>query len=43
VSFSIDGWSGHPLTSAYRWLHIGTGAVVWPVLAAVLERTHHPR
>jgi rod shape-determining protein MreD len=41
--FSIDGWSGHPLTSPSRWLHIATGAAVWPVLAALLERTHQRR
>jgi rod shape-determining protein MreD len=41
--FSIDGWSGHPLTSPSRWLHIATGAAVWPVLVALLERTHQRR
>jgi rod shape-determining protein MreD len=40
VVFSIDGWSGHPMTSPRRWLHIATGAAVWPLIAALLERTH---
>lgn len=43
VAFSIDGWSGHPMTSSRRWLHIATGAVIWPLVAAILERTHHRR
>jgi len=43
VVFSIDGWSGHPMTSPRRWLHIATGAAVWPVIAALLERTHDRR
>lgn len=43
VVFSIDGWSGHPVTSGLRWLHPFTGAALWPLLAAVLERTHSPR
>jgi rod shape-determining protein MreD len=43
VVFSIDGWSGHPMTSPSRWLHIATGAALWPILAAILERTHERR
>jgi len=41
VVFSIDGWSGHPITSPERWLHIATGAVIWPPLAALLDHTHY--
>jgi len=43
VVFSIDGWSGHPMTSPRRWLHIATGAAIWPLIAALLERTHDRR
>ena len=43
VVFSIDGWSGHPMTSPSSWLHIATGAALWPILAAILERTHERR
>ncbi len=43
VLFSIDGWSGHPITSGWRWMHIISGAILWPFLAALLERTHDPR
>jgi rod shape-determining protein MreD len=37
VLFAIDGWTGHPVTSPLRWLHCLTGALVWPVVAAVLS------
>lgn len=43
VLFSIDGWSGHPVTSGWRWFHILSGALIWPLLTALLERTHDPR
>ena len=36
VLFAIDGWSGHPLTSPLRWVHIVTGALIWPLAAAIL-------
>ncbi|HKZ72718.1 MAG TPA: rod shape-determining protein MreD [Steroidobacteraceae bacterium] len=40
IVFAIDGWSGHPVTTPLRWAHVASGALVWPVLAAVLERSH---
>jgi len=40
ITFAIDGWSGHPVTTPLRWLHVGMGAFVWPVVSAMLERTH---
>jgi rod shape-determining protein MreD len=43
VVFSIDGWSRHPMTNPRRWLHIATGAAIWPLIAALLERTHTRR
>jgi len=36
VLFMIDGWTGHPVTSSLRWVHIVTGALIWPPAAAVL-------
>ena len=36
VVFAIDGWSGHPVTSALRWVHTVTGALIWPPVAAIL-------
>ena len=43
ILFAIDGWSGHPMTSPLRWVHAATGALVWPLATALLERTHTPR
>jgi rod shape-determining protein MreD len=36
VLFTIDGWSGHPVTSPLRWVHALTGALIWPAAAPVL-------
>lgn len=43
ILFAIDGWSGHPMTSPLRWIHAATGALVWPLATALLERTHSRR
>jgi len=40
--FSIDGFSGHPLTDWARWLPVLTGALIWPVLDGVLGRFAAP-
>jgi len=36
VLFAIDGWTGHPVTSPLRWVHVVTGALIWPPAAAML-------
>jgi rod shape-determining protein MreD len=43
IVFAIDGWSGHPVTSPVRWIHTVSGAVLWPLATAVLERSHTAR
>jgi rod shape-determining protein MreD len=43
IVFAIDGWSGHPVTSPVRWIHTVSGAILWPLATAVLERSHTPR
>jgi rod shape-determining protein MreD len=43
VVFAIDGWSGHVLFGPVRWLQTLTGAVLWPLAAALLGRSHAPR
>jgi rod shape-determining protein MreD len=43
IVFAIDGWSGHPMTNPLRWLHVLTGALVWPIASALLGRSHAPR
>ena len=36
VLFMIDGWTGHAVTTALRWVHTLTGALIWPPAAAIL-------
>jgi rod shape-determining protein MreD len=43
IVFVINGWTGHALYGPLRWLQILTGALVWPVAAALLGRSHAPR
>jgi cell shape-determining protein MreD len=43
VLWAIDGWSGHQAGSWTRWVHIFTGAMVWPIIAGLLGRLHSPR
>lgn len=41
--WAIDGFSGHHTGSWTRWLHIVTGAALWPVIVGLLGRLHSPR
>jgi len=34
--FFVDEYTGHPITSPLRWVHILTGALVWPAAAALI-------
>ena len=43
VVFAIDGWTGHPITTPLRWVHTFTGALIWPIAIALLERGHSAR
>ena len=43
ILFAIDGWTGHPMTSPLRWIHTLTGALIWPVASAVLDRVRGSR
>lgn len=36
--FWIDGVSGHPLTDWIRWLPVISGALVWPLMSAFMNR-----
>jgi len=40
VLFWIDGATGNPVTAFSRWLAPVIGALLWPVLVAVLSRLH---
>jgi rod shape-determining protein MreD len=35
VLFMIDGWTGHAVTTPLRWVHTLTGALIWPLAAAI--------
>ncbi|HVN99281.1 MAG TPA: rod shape-determining protein MreD [Steroidobacteraceae bacterium] len=39
----IDGWTGHATSSALRWIHVLTGALLWPLVVGVLGRFHSQR
>jgi rod shape-determining protein MreD len=43
ILFAIDGWTGHPMTSPLRWIHTVTGALIWPLVAAILDRVRGTR
>jgi rod shape-determining protein MreD len=43
VLWAVDGWSGHPLNTALRWVPALTGALLWPVVAPILARSYRPR
>ncbi len=43
ILFAIDGWTGHPMTSPLRWIHALTGALIWPLVSAVLDRVRGTR
>jgi rod shape-determining protein MreD len=43
ILFAIDGWTGHPMTSPLRWIHTLTGALIWPLVSAVLDRVRGTR
>ncbi|MBS0388857.1 MAG: rod shape-determining protein MreD, partial [Proteobacteria bacterium] len=34
----IDGWTGHTLSSPLRWIHVLSGALIWPLVVGVLGR-----
>jgi rod shape-determining protein MreD len=40
ILFWIDGATGNPVTTFSRWLAPLIGALIWPLVAAILGRTH---
>src|ERR1700742_2620928 len=36
ILFIIDEYTGHPITSPLRWLHILTGAILWAPISIIL-------
>ena len=43
VIWAIDGWTGQTSVGLGRWLHVLTGALCWPAIAALLGRTYVAR
>ena len=43
ILFAIDGWTGHPMGSPLRWVHVLTGAAIWPLATALLDRARRVR
>ncbi len=43
VVWGIEGWSGNPVSTGWRWVQPLIGAMVWPFIALLLGRTHTPR
>jgi rod shape-determining protein MreD len=41
--WSIDGFSNHSTGNWTRWVHVPTGAALWPVVVGLLGRLHAPR
>lgn len=39
----IDGWTGRSLSSPLRWIHVISGALIWPLVVGVLGRFHSTR
>jgi rod shape-determining protein MreD len=40
VVWGIEGWSGHAVSTPWRWIQPMVGAMVWPFIAMLLGRTH---
>jgi rod shape-determining protein MreD len=40
ILFWIDGATGNPVTSFGRWLAPITGALLWPLITAILSKLH---
>ena len=40
VVWGIEGWSGHAVSSSWRWVQPMIGAMLWPFIALLVGRTH---
>ncbi len=41
--WAIDGFSNRSTGSWMRWMHIPSGAILWPIVVGLLGRLHAPR
>jgi rod shape-determining protein MreD len=40
VVWGIEGWTGHSISSPWRWIQPMIGAMLWPFVALMVGRTH---
>ena len=40
VVWGIEGWSGHTVSTPWRWIQPMIGAMLWPFVALLVGRTH---
>jgi rod shape-determining protein MreD len=40
VVWGIEGWSGHSVSTPWRWIQPMVGAMLWPFIALLVGRTH---
>lgn len=40
VVWGIEGWTGHAVSTPWRWIQPMIGAMLWPFIALMLGRTH---
>ena len=40
VVWIIEGWTGHSISSPWRWIQPMIGAMLWPFVAMLVGRTH---
>jgi rod shape-determining protein MreD len=40
VVWGIEGWSGHAISSGWRWIQPMIGAMLWPFVAMLVGRSH---
>lgn len=40
IVWGIEGWSGHAVSSPWRWIQPMIGGMLWPFVALLLGRTH---
>ena len=40
VVWGIEGWTGHSISSPWRWIQPMIGAMLWPFVAMLVGRTH---
>jgi rod shape-determining protein MreD len=40
IVWAIEGWTGHAVSSPWRWIQPMIGGMLWPFIALLLGRTH---